>query len=92
VAGLAGDSKSVRWASGFPLVAVVAALAVVVAGAPAAAVPATAGAPKAAAVGGRYADLEGYRGLAALSIVAHHLFQYVDAGNGAFFTDHSAPT
>ena len=49
MAALAGNLKTARWARSFPLVAAVATLAVVVAGAPAAAAPASVGALKAAA-------------------------------------------
>lgn len=42
-------------------------------------------------MGGRFAGLEGYRGLAAFSIVVYHVFQYADAGDPQRFADHRSP-
>lgn len=37
------------------------------------------------AVGTRFADLEGYRGLAALGVVVYHVFQYAETGQEELF-------
>lgn len=44
----------------------------------------------AAAVGARYAELEGYRGIAALAIVVYHVYQYAVTGDPGLFTDSAA--
>ena len=37
------------------------------------------------AVGGRFADLEGYRGLAAVAVVVYHVVQYAETGQAGLF-------
>ena len=52
--------------------------------------PRSPGSPRPAVA--RWADLEGYRGLAALAVVLYHVFQYAEAGAPGRLGAHGSPT